>query len=314
MERKWKMDNRQWRSSAVVFSVLFSILCQSSILFALGKISHGIELDPYYSDVFLDIPFQEGASEGDVEKDEAETYRDMLVKALVPRFLTLEASVNPLPITGVAVRKNAKRFYQNAQVNPSLNLVEAVTADFQEPYALSAFLGKVIDFNPSDKSLKRKKKGYVGLLASVGGDHIMDSLLIADKWLEVEWKVKGDLETEARKMSWSFRVGSKFHEDSEITDVYYLGIRRNRVDYKKTKSSLFFSSGLEYRMGLSRSSLKPISHYLMLDKNFPIPKGRWVFSLGLGYLWRGADKYNGFLVELRRKNETQILIRPNIKF
>ena len=283
-------------------------------LFALGLKDVDIELDPYYSDVALTIPFSEGATESDVEQGEMTTYRGMLTRALLPRFLVLEASLNPLPITGVAVRKRARHFYSQAQATPSLNLVDAVTAGFEEPYAFSIFLGKVIDFNPGEQSLRRKKKGYVGYLASAGNYHILESRMIPDNWLEAEAKIKGDQETARRRMSWSFRGGGKFHSNREIADTYYLGIRRNRIDFEKSRYSFLLSSGIEYRVDFDKRSLSPISHYLMLDKNFPLYNGKMTFSIGLGYLWQGLDKYSGALAQGRQRSKSQVLIRPNLKF
>ncbi len=287
----------------------------ASHAFALGKTSLDLELDAYYSSLGLTIPFVKGGEEADVEKSEIKTYRDMLVKALVPRYLILEASLNPMPLAGVLIRDRAERFYQEAQVSPSLNLVEAMTAGFEEPYALSLFLGKVIDFAPGRRSLLgRAQKGYVGYLASVGNYHIMNNLLIPDRWLELEAKVKGDQESKRRKMSWSFRFGRKFHENPEVLDVYYVGIRRNRVDFEKTRYSFLLSSAIEYRVDFNRESLEPVGHYVMLEKNFPLRKRRWTLSLGLGYLWQSQDKYSGGLARRRRRTDAQALLRPNLKF
>lgn len=262
----------------------------------------------------LTVPFSSGAVSAQVESGEMRTYRDMLTRALVPRFVVLEASVNPLPLAGVVIRKNAENLYDRTKVTPSLNLVRAVTAGFEEPYALSLFLGKVVDFAPGAKTLRRRKKGYVGYLASAGNYHIMENLLIPDNWLEVEAKIKGDLMTDARKMSWSFRAGRKFHANREVTGLFYLGLRRDRIDFEKTPLSFLLSSGIEYRADFSSRNFKPIGHFVMLHKNLPVGRRKLAFSLGIGYLWSARDKYSGSLAQRRRSPESQVLLRPNLKF
>ena len=238
----------------------------------------------------------------------------MMARALVPRYLVLEASVNPLPLTGVLLRRHATRFYEEAQASPSLNLIDAVTAGFDEPYALSLFLGKVIDFSHGEASLSRSRKGYVGYLASFGNFHIFNNLLIPDNWVEVEAKVKGDQKTDARNMSWSFRLGSKSHSHREILDTVYAGVRRSRTDFEKTRYSFWTSTAFEYRVDFSRKTLEPVSHYVMVEKNFPIRSRKWTFSLGAGYLFLGREKYQGDLSRRRFTPESQILLRPNLKF
>jgi hypothetical protein len=281
---------------------------------ALDQASWDLELDAYYSDLDFTVPFSSGAAEAPLEQGEIKTYRDMAVKALVPRFMVLEASVNPLPLAGVLIRRTSEGFYYQAQATPSLNLIDAVTAGFEEPYALSLFLGNVVDFAPGETTLRRRKRGYTGYLVSVGNYNILNSVLIPDNWLEAEWKIKGDQETEDRKMSWSFRAGRKFHDNRDIAGTYYVGIRRDRVDFKPLPWSFLLSTAIDYRVDFNSENLRPISHYILVEKNFPTPKHHWTFSIGVGYLWIGEEKYTGALAALRPPSQSQILIRPNIKF
>lgn len=283
--------------------------------FALGRPSWDLELDAYYSALGLNIPFKAQSADNRGGEEEMKTYREMLrLKSWLPGFLVVEGSVNPLPAAGVVVRKNTENFYQKAQATRDLNLIEAVTAGFQEPYALALFLGQIIDFAPGEKNLKRSKKGYVGYLASAGNYHILDSMLIADNWLELEAKIKGDLGNLRRKMSWSFRVGAKLHHHPEILDTYYIGLRRNRIDYEKTPLSFILSSAIEYRLDFDRENLRAAGHYVLLEKNMPLAKQQMAFSIGLGYLWQSREKYSGDLANRRRGSLSQILIRPNLKF
>lgn len=283
---------------------------------ALGKLDLDLELDAYYTALGLTIPFQKGAEARDVEEAEIHTYGEMLRHAFIPRFALVELSVNPLPLASVGVRRHLPRLYDNLALSPTLNLVEAVTAGFEEPYAGALFLGKVIEFEKSSKSLSRghQRKGFAGYLLSAGNYHILESQLIPDNWLEAEWKVKGDQATEKRKMSWSFRLGSKLHNNRDIKDTYYVGLRRSRVDYKRTPYSWLLSSAVEYRADFDRGRFKAIRHFLLVEKNFPLTKRKWTFSLGAGMLWQSGEKYSGDLAGRRQAAGTQILLRPNLKF
>ena len=295
-------------------ALLLSLL--ASPLFAFQKPEFELELDPYYSDYAMTVAFSSEAAGGQGELGELKTYRGMLDRALVPRFLVLEASVNPLPITGVVIRNAINEAYRRASVTPSLNLVDAVTAGFEEPYALSLFLGKVIDFDPGRKTLKRRRRGYVGYLLSGGNFHIMESIMVPDNWLEAEAKVKGDLVSEKRKMSWSLRVGQKSHSNRDVADTYYFGVRRDRIDYEKTPLSLLLSAGFDYRVDFSKTDFRSLSHFVLVEKNLPFKSGQkaLTFSLGFGFQWLSREKYGGALAGRRTRPESRIMIRPNVKF
>ncbi|HAH07047.1 MAG TPA: hypothetical protein DCM05_11070 [Elusimicrobia bacterium] len=259
------------------------------------------------------IPFSEGAVERQVEKDEADTYREMLARALVPRYLLLEASVNPLPLAGVALRSGDEEIYRRFKFSPTLNLIEAGTAGFEEPYAFSAFLGKVVNFEGRE-TLGHRNIGYVGYLASCGNYHLMESQLFPDNWVEVEAKVKGLFKTDKKSMSWSFRGGAKLHNNQDIADVFYFGVRRDRVDFEKTPWSWLLSAAVSYQADFSRKDFTPLQHSILVEKNWPLKKNKLTLSMGVGYLWRGTGKYTGTVAEHRTLDKSQILLRPNLKF
>jgi hypothetical protein len=281
---------------------------------ALGKTTLDLELDPYYTPLSLTVPFVAGADENDVEASELKTYRDMLSRALVPRFLVLEASVNPLPLAGALIRRHGEHFYDEAQTSPSANLVEALTAGFEEPWAVTAFLGKVIDYSEGRKVTGHRLRGYTGYVVSYGNYHLLSNRLIPDHWIEAEAKVKGDQKTDLRRMRWSLRFGTKRHGNREILDTCYFGIRRDRTDYQKTPWSWLFSSAFEYRLDFDPTNCHSISHFLMGEKNWPLLKGKAILSVGVGYLWKSNAKYSGSLAQYRRPSEGQFLFRPNMKF
>ena len=108
------------------------------------RLSLELELDAYYSSLDLIASLTDKPIPDVGEKSEFEIYKDLLLSSYLPRFLLLEASVNPMPCLGVLIKENAQDFYEDAEVADGINLVRVVTAGFEEPYALSMFLGNVV--------------------------------------------------------------------------------------------------------------------------------------------------------------------------
>ena len=270
------------------------------------------EPDAYYTDLDFIVALTQSPIPHVGEKTEVEIYQTLLSRAaLLPRYLVFEGSVNPMPYLGVYVKRNEPDFYDNAQVSGSFNWIKALTAGFEEPYAVSLFAGNVVGFDiPESKEIKGN--GYSGYLFSAGNYHIKDNTLIRDHWKEFEWKMKGDRKSPVKKLSWSFRIGAKLHGNPDITDILYLSVRRSRLDYKPESSSLFNNSGFEYTYDMDRNTLKPIRHYFYVDKKWPIENKQMAFSLAGGFVWESAHKYTGELAS--RGNSFQLMVRPNIEF
>lgn len=270
------------------------------------------EPDAYYTDLEFIVALTKTPIPHVGEKTETEIYQTLLSRAaLLPRYLVFEGSVNPMPYLGVYLKQNEPDFYDNAQISGSFNWVKALTAGFEEPYAVSLFAGNVVRFDvPESKEIKGN--GYSGYLFSAGDYHIKDNTLIRDHWKEFEWKMKGDRKSPVKKLSWSFRIGAKLHGNPDITDIVYLSIRRSRLDYKPESSSLFNNSGFEYTFDMDRKTLKPIRHYFYVDKKWPIENRQMAFSLAVGFVWESVHKYTGELASLG--NNFQFILRPNIEF
>ena len=267
-----------------------------------------LDLGAYYTSAGLYLPLRATPTPDAGERTEAQIYWSLLRGALVPRFLVLEASVNPMPCLGLAAHQ-WDWGYRRAQLTPDLNLVRALTAGFDEPFAFSLFVGNVADFDVRGRRDVRGR-GYLGLVASGGLGHIKDNVLVDDRWLEVELKLKGDRISEEMKLSWSFRGGVKLHHSPWITDTAYLGLRRGRVDYQDG-SLLLANSGLEYRFDLSLDG-KPLRHFLLVDKRWPLGRGRAALVLGVGLLWESGAAYKGVLAG--HGEDLQLLLRPNVVF
>jgi hypothetical protein len=271
------------------------------------------EPDAYYTNLGLYLALTKTPIPHVGEQSEKDLYITLLSRAYMPRFLVIEGSVNPLPYAGTYIKEHNPDFYEDAQLTGSFNWVQAVTAGFEEPYAVSVFLGNVVDFSvPEDKV--SKGIGYSGILYSKGTYHIKNNTLIRDDWWEMEWKVKGDRKTQDRKLSWSFRVGAKLHGNPDITDIYYLSFRRSRLDYSPKEDSIFNNSGFEYTVDFERGTFTPIRHYFLVDKKWPFENKKMAFTLATGFVWESSKKYSGALATNDTGNQTTIILRPNIEF
>lgn len=263
----------------------------------------------YYTSAGLYVPLTRQPTPNAGERSEAQIYWSLLRRALVPRFLVLEASVNPMPCLGLAARAWTWG-YRAADVGHDLNLVRALTAGFEEPFALSLFVGNVADFEVRGRP-DVHGRGYLGVVASGGFGHIKDNQLFDDRWLELEVKLKGDRTSEEQKLSWSFRAGVKLHASPWIADLAFVGLRRSRVDYQED-SPWLANAGAEYRFDLSLDG-RPLRHFFLVDKKWPLGKGRAALVLGVGLLWESGAAYTGVLAG-RRGEALQALLRPNVVF
>jgi len=271
-----------------------------------------LELGPYYSSADYYIPLTKAEIPCLLDDNELNIYKNLLLNP-VPRFFVAEASVNPLPWTGVLIRKNWPDFYSRMDISNNFNLIQGVCAGFEEPYAGSIFFGNVVSFQP--KGFKGcEGKGYTGLLFSAGDYHIKDSELIEDRWWESEVKVKGDKRNESLMMSWSFRFGAKFHDNPFIKDVFYFALRRDRLDYEGSVFSIFRNSGFEYRMDISNDMGQIISHYFTVNKKIPLKKLGLALRIDTGFVWEKSDKYTGPLARPGSGDNFQIILRPNLDF
>jgi len=268
-----------------------------------------LEFGAYYTSAGVYVPLSHDPVPHVGEHGEVDIYWALLPRSFAPQFLVLEVSVNPMPCLGLFLRDRSPGLYGRSQLDQNTNLVRAVTAGFEEPWAASLFVGNVVDFEVRDRKDVRGK-GYFGTVFSAGNWHIKDNVAIDDPWLEAELKLKGDRRSPVKKLSWSFRVGAKLHSNHDVVDTAYMGIRRSRVDYVGGPP-LIANSGVEYRFDAALDG-RPLRHYFIVDKKWPM--GRNVAaSLAVGVLWDKGRSYRGALAA-DTPERVQVLIRPNVEF
>jgi len=272
------------------------------------------ELDPYYTNVSLHIPLTDKPIPEITDTKELTVYKDLFFNSFVPKFMLVEASVMPMPLLGVAAKKYTPDFYRAFNIGSSdLNLLEAVTAGFQEPYAFSVFLGDMVSFVKPGEEKISSNKGYMGYMASYSNQHIKRNVLIPDHNLEVEWKLKGDRFFKDNKLSWSFRLGAKIHDNPNITNTYYLGFRRNNLDFKAAFLSFLDNSDINFRWDFSARTGNLIRQEYIIGKKYPIESWKVALRLDVGLIWEDPSTYSGHLRDVNSRNITAV-IRPNIEF
>ena len=288
--------------------IIFMILILNP-LFSLD-IEYDYELtNPYYMNVNMYFPISDEKVEIINESNEFILYKNLLIGSIIPKFVYLEASLNTLPALGVAWKTNFRDNYDSWTIF-DFNILDSALAGFEEPYAYSLFLGKLVKFGAT-KEEAEDNNGYAGYLISYGDYHIRNMLLIPDRWLELEWKVKGTKVVEEQKLDWSFRVGCKWHEHPNISNTVYFGIRRSNVDLGYT-IPFISNSSFEYRIDIT-DGLQVTRNYLTFDKKFPLMNTTKTISLLLGFIQEYDGKYTGSLVQPIEDN-FKFIIRPNITF
>lgn len=303
-----------FRTFNTVFILI--ILFPISFLSVAGEWVH--ELDPYYSNVayFKNIGDAEVPKLG--KRTELEMYKDLLARAYRPQFFLIEASINPLPVLGVILKNNGgdESIYDNMPVSQDLNLVEAITTGFEEPYAVSFFLGNRVEYqsvgdDTAEADEANDSQGFIGYLWSYGHLHIRDNELVQDRWGEFEWKIKGEQVFSDRDLSWSFRFGLKVHDNPLVTDEFYVGIRRERHQFNGSILSWVQNGGIEFTHRVDLETGAAIGQQLILDKKIPWAKKGWVFSIGVGLVRNTNRKYKG---KLKLPTETTFVVRPSVAF
>ncbi len=274
----------------------------------------GWEFDPYYSNLSLSIPLTDAPIPEVTGKNEFAIYSQLFQNVLLPRFMLLEVAVFPMPLLGVGTKKYTPEFYRGFNVGSGdLNLLGAITAGFQEPYAFSLFFGDLISFVKPGEEKVCSNKGYMGYLFSYSNQHIKRNVLIPDHNVESEWKLKGDRVFANEKLSWSFRVGAKTHENPDISNTVYLGFRRSNLDFSADILSFLDNSSIDFRWDFSIKDGRPLRQEYTIGKKIPLPKWRVAMKLDVGFIWEDAASYSGRLRDTNFQNIVAV-IRPNIEF
>ncbi len=283
----------------------------SSVLSAEHLVEYDYEADAYYSNVsaFIDLdPNQEITNA--INLSEQEIYTKLLLNTFSPNIALFEASFHPMSLAGMYFRNKEEGLYDKSNIE-NFNLVKAVTAGYEEPYSLSFFIGRMMIFKNKESDEIGKNRAYMGYLVTIGDYSIKDNLAHYNKWLNIEFKLKGTRNREDSDLDWSFRVGTKINNNNNFVNTFYMGARRSSVDYKKTVWSFVHNSAFSTLFAVSADTFRLTDTEVILEKKWPLSWSKKIsFGLGLGYLYNSGEKYTGALSD-EGINNHQLILRPN---
>jgi len=300
-----------------LFTLLSLIFILNANAYAEELVEYDYELDAYYSNIsaFIDLDKDNDLRDAS-DESEVQIYSDLMAKSLTPNIFLIEAAIHPMSIFGLYFRKNNEDLYAKAKLQ-DFSLVKSLTAGFEEPYALSFFVGRMVVFKNAESfedNRVGKNRAYIGYLVSVGDYTIKDNLVYYNRWVNLEYKLKGTREQKERDLDWSFRVGYKANTHEGFVDTIYVGARRSSIDYKKSSWLLLYNSAFNVMLESSAKRFYLTSAELTIEKKFPLS---WInkaaFGIEIGYLYTSNEKYTGGLQDDGVDNH-RLILRPNLKF
>lgn len=288
-------------------------VCAEEETVGVAKAELVYELDPYYSDVGYNIPLTSKPVPTISSGSETVIYRELIKGSLIPQYMTLEASVYPMPILGTYLKTHTPDFYNQFDIGSRFNLIESLTAGFQEPWAVSAFFGNVAKLvRPGDKR-RDNNYGYTGYLFSAGAKHIKNNTLVDDDWCELEWKIKGRIDHPDEKLSWSFRIGGKFNQNHDVNNVTYINLHRSNTDLRSPSLTWLENTNFDFRLHFLQHGGKLVRSELIAGKKLPLRDKGYHPTLSVGFIWTSTDEYSGALKDANG-NKLTLVIRPSIEF
>jgi len=271
--------------------------------------------DAYYSFLGVNgslISPQSGENVIDAQAEDG-VYAYLLRNFFFPKMLQLELSINPLPVAGVYLKSQQRGFYERGKIIDQVNIIESVTSGFPEPGAVSLFIGNNVFMMNFDTG-ETEGIGFGGLLVSYGNYHIVSNELVRENWLETEAKLKGIALSNTQKLSFSFRVGARFHSHPDIRNSVYVSMARSHLDRQYWGWSPLRNSEAEFRADFSQHDGRPTRFIALFGKKLPSPEGEYIFSLALGVEGVFASGYSGRLAQNKLEAGWTFLLRPNVAF
>lgn len=271
------------------------------------------EVDPYYTDVGYNIPLTHKPIPTISSNNEAAILRELLKDSLVPQYMLIEASMYPMPLLGTHLKKHSPDFYKQGDISNNFNIIESLTAGFQEPWAISLFFGNVAKLKRPKEKRKGNNYGYTGYLLSAGTKHIKSNTLVDDEWFELEWKIKGKMEYYDEKLSWSFRFGGKFNHNHDVNNVTYINLHRSNTNLRSKYLTWLENTNFDFRLHFLQQGGKLVRSELIAGKKMPLLDYKFIPTFSTGFIWTSPDEYSGVLKDATA-NKLTFVIRPSVEF
>lgn len=271
-------------------------------------------LDPYDSSLGLNMPLGDKPIPTIQSDDYAVLFRGLMEDSLLPHYMQLQADVFPVPVLGTYLKSHSPHTYKKGDLsNTGVNLVESSTTSYQDPWAVSAFFGNIADLRLPGQPQGSNDIGYAGWLISAGAQRLKDNVLIQDKWYKLEWQIRGAVNGQGEKLDWNFRIGSKFNANPYVTDVTYIGIERQNLDFNKPFLGWLNNSHLDLELSFSHDGGRVVREQLVVGKKYPFPERGYAVTLDTGVVWDSPYEYSGPLRD-SNKGDFTLVFQPSIEF
>ena len=271
-------------------------------------------LDPYASSIGLNTALGDKPIPTLASDDYGTIFRGLMEDSLVPHFMQLQADVYPLPVLATYLKSHSPHTYKKGDLsNTGVNVVESSSTHYQDPWAVSAFFGNIADLELPRRPPGDNDIGYAGWLLSAGAQRLKDNVLIQDKWYDVEWQIRGDLKGRGEHLEWNFRVGSRFNANPYVTDVTYIGVERQNLDFDRPFLGWLNNSHVDLELSLSHDGGRVVREQLIFGKKYPFPERGYAITLDTGVVWDSPYEYSGPLRDSNRGDFT-LVFQPSIEF
>lgn len=255
---------------------------------------------------------------------ESSIYRWLIARIVKPRYLVFQFTAYPLAIVSSQLETFHPKEFNRFEFM-GMNLLRAIGSGPEEPYALSLLLGNLAFLGYQSRiKIKQSGSALAGFLITTGHWHIYDNIRINDRWWQIELILTGVLkETNKRKLTWNFRMGTKLHKNNLVTDVVVISLHRNHIQWHYQGFSLLRNSLFQYEAHFPvgrewKQSPFTIRQLISYSKIFPFRiLGRFVaVRIGGGVLWEWIRLYDHKKRLFEPEQSTQLiwLIQPSIEF
>lgn len=247
-----------------------------------------IGLDPLLHKSYLNVYF-DLKKRKPVElktEDEWKLYRSLFFKSLTPGYLLFETTYYPLTNLATYLKRHKEdNYYNRFKLGyKEINLLEILTAEFEEPIAFTLFSGEIAPFFEGSKSQEPEKDerqvGYslMGFLLSYGFLRVKEMELVDNNWYQLQWKVKGQKKSGGKKITWNFQAGFILHEKETFYDAVTVSLLRDKSDKSITRFSMIENTRYELTLHIPAYSMeryRSFEDYLVLaklsiGKSFPV--------------------------------------------
>lgn len=287
----------------------YKVLVSQKIFGYYWKYSYGI--GAYRTFGSINVKLQKDVPHEQISPNrEIDIFKTLFKQIYLPKYMLLQLTIYPLATLSSFLETDRPQVFKKFEIYNHLNMLRAAGGDFEEPYAMSLFLGNIIGFqykhkNTSNTFISKKRESRInsilsGFLLSAGHLHIQDNIRISDSWAEILLMLTGKWEIpKIRNTLWDFRMGYRYHENKLVTSVAVFSFKRDHTEWQysgwfPSKNSMIQAI---FYMPVGADALnRPFftRQLFLIGKKFPIGmfKRRIMLKIGLGMLWEQTRLYD----------------------